>query len=308
MAYKDINIYKYLRFLVKRKLYFFIQRLEPIWRFINKEGVKEFYNIVFSSKELKIANCLKKEGFAVFDIYDLFEESAETIFTDLKKRVEILKNNPEILANKKGSKDFFTHLSGVPPLLDIESPEIKLAYSAPLLNIASLYFGFVPRLHNTGFILTHTIPEGAKPAHSQRWHRDPEDKKILKVFVYLSDVDEGAGPLHYVSESNHKGKWRRVFPQEPPAGSYPPEGAVEKKIPPKYIKRGVGKAGTIVFGDTSGLHKGGYATQKERLQLWIGYVSLASFSPPKFIYPENFEEKIKALGSIQRYALKKWPS
>ena len=169
-----------------------------------------------------------------------------------------------------------------------------------------MLFGFVPKLHNAGFILTRITPPGTEAAHSQRWHRDPEDKKILKMFVYLSDVDEGAGPLNYVSKSNHGGKWRKVFPQNPPAGSYPPQGAVDKIIPREDIKIGLGKSGTIVFGDTSGLHKGGYATEKERLQLWVGYVSFASFSKPKFIYPENFEEKIKTLNQISQYVLKKW--
>lgn len=306
MAYKDINIYKYLRFLIKRKLYFFIQRSGLVWNFLNREGVKEFSNVAISSKEQEIADRLKKDGIAICNLNDLFNENGPKILNDLQIKAEILKSNPDIYKNIKGSKDFFTHLSGIPPILNIEEPETKLAYSIPIVNIASEYFGFVPKLHNAGFILTHITPSGAESTHSQRWHRDPEDKKILKIFVYLSDVDEGAGPLHYVLGSNHKGKWRKTFPQSPPAGSYPPIGAVEKTIPLKDIKTALGKSGTVVFGDTSGLHKGGYATQKERLQCWIGYVSLASFSPPKFIYPENFEEKTKELNSTARYALKKW--
>lgn len=308
MAYKDINIYKYLRFLVKRKLYFAIQRSGPVWNFINREGVKEFSKISTSKKEQEIARKLKKDGFAVCDLSDLFGADASKILSDLQKKSEILKSGPNAYQNKKGSKDFFTHLSGVPPTINTEEPEFKIAYSAPILNIASNYFGFVPKLHNAGFILTHVTPEGTEPAHSQRWHRDPEDKKILKVFIYLSDNGEndGAGPLNYVAGSNHKGKWRKIFPQSPPAGSYPPIGAVEKIVPQSDIKTAFGKTGTIIFGDTSGLHKGGYAVKKERLQLWIGYVSTACFSAPKFIYQENFEEKIKNLNPAARFALKKW--
>jgi hypothetical protein len=29
----------------------------------------------------------------------------------------------------------------------------------------------------------------------RQWHRDTEDRRILKISVYLSDVEDGCGPL-----------------------------------------------------------------------------------------------------------------
>ncbi len=221
MALRDINPYKYARFLVKRKLYFFLQRQTPVWRFINRKGVREFSRVVGSPQELKVANELKKNGVALCNLNELFGEKSAEMLSSLRAKTELLKANTEVYQNKKGTKDFFTHLSGIPPALDIVSPEIQLALSAPMLNIASEYFGFVPKLHNAGFILTHVVPEGTEPTHSQRWHRDPEDKKILKVFVSLSDIDEGAGPLNYVMGIEPQRKMAEHFSARTSGGVVP---------------------------------------------------------------------------------------
>ena len=50
-------------------------------------------------------------------------------------------------------------------------------------------------------------------------------------------------------------------------------------IPPEAIKTFTGKAGTMIFCDTSGLHQGGYATGKERIMSTFGYYSHASLWP-----------------------------
>jgi hypothetical protein len=46
--------------------------------------------------------------------------------------------------------------------------------------------------------------------------------------------------------------------------NYPPEGAVESRFPPEQRRVCTGKAGTLVFCDTTGFHKGGHATGKGR--------------------------------------------
>ena len=54
------------------------------------------------------------------------------------------------------------------------------------------------------------VPTKGDAFSSQRWHRDlPEDHDIVKVFLYVRDVPEGAGPLSYVTGS-HTTAGRRV--------------------------------------------------------------------------------------------------
>jgi len=56
----------------------------------------------------------------------------------------------------------------------------------------------------------HTITTSGRGSASQLWHRDQDDLHyILKVFVYLSDVDDGAGPFMYAAGTHFKKKLLR---------------------------------------------------------------------------------------------------
>jgi hypothetical protein len=113
------------------------------------------------------------------------------------------------------------------------------------------------------------------PIASQNWHRDGEDRQVLKIFIYLNDVDEETGPFMYVKESIKGLKYGKLFPQRPPEGSYPNE-SVDKAVSPEDIKLCLGKAGTVIFCDTTGLHRGGYAFSKERTMFTASYQASSS--------------------------------
>jgi hypothetical protein len=125
--------------------------------------------------------------------------------------------------------------------------------------------------------LNITDPIGEDPPRdSMLWHRDPEDKRMCKMFIYLTDVDENSGPFIYVKQSTYGRKYGSYLPQRPPKGYYPVEGAVEKKVEGNDITVCTGKAGTVVFADTSGLHKGGYAKLNKRVMFTAGYCTRVS--------------------------------
>jgi hypothetical protein len=114
----------------------------------------------------------------------------------------------------------------------------------------------------------------AAPIQSQRWHRDPEEKRLMKFFVYLSDVDENAGPFTYVKGSAYKTKpYGKLFPQKLPMGIYPPDNSVEEMIDSSAIISATGVKGTVIFCDTAGLHRGGHARSKSRLLFTAFYPS-----------------------------------
>ena len=113
---------------------------------------------------------------------------------------------------------------------------------------------------------------------SQLWHRDPapEGRFILKVFTYLTDVDEGSGPLVYAAGTHLKGDLR-----EQPAFLYKDgqtprsdDEQMAQVVPPSSWVTGVGPKATIIFADTRGFHKGGLAREHERS------LHLAVFHPP----------------------------
>jgi hypothetical protein len=119
-------------------------------------------------------------------------------------------------------------------------------------------------------------PADADRKASQRWHRDFNDKHLLKAFLYLVDVDEGTGPFEYVPGSAPGGQYADEWPWRPLGENYPPDGELEKRIPDDGIRTFTAPKGTMVFCNTSGFHRGGFATERPRVLATVTYSSPAS--------------------------------
>jgi len=57
--------------------------------------------------------------------------------------------------------------------------------------------------------------------------------------------------------------------------------------PVSAIQKCFGKAGTVIFADTSGLHKGGYVLSAPRLMYTATYLTKAAVSPIHLAYTGN---------------------
>jgi len=176
-----------------------------------------------------------------------------------------------------GKKTFIFELLNRNPVFDPDSIYARFALQQPILQVANAYFGMLTRLRY--YNVWHTFATDSQPRESQLWHRDREDLLILKVFMYLSDVDDGAGPFTYATGTHPKGKQRQE------AESFM-EGNVKRTtddqmlnlIPKDRWRRGVGESGTIIFADTRGYHKGGLARTSDRLMYTCMFTSQASES------------------------------
>ncbi len=94
---------------------------------------------------------------------------------------------------------------------EVHSPDsalVKLALDPKLLEIIAGYLGLWPRLCAVKSLLN--FPTDGPAQASQMWHRDPEDLKLIKVFIYLMDVDEDRGPFSFIPKTHpfgaHSGK------------------------------------------------------------------------------------------------------
>ena len=56
------------------------------------------------------------------------------------------------------------------------------------------------------------VEQSELPVDSERWHRDHEDRKIVKLYLYLVDVEEQMGPFTYIRSSQPGGKRRKALP------------------------------------------------------------------------------------------------
>lgn len=177
-------------------------------------------------------------------------------------------------------------------VLDLNHPFLRWSLSNSLLAIVNGYLGMFSKFRE--FFLQVTIPTPRDIARfaSQRWHADPDDRRMVKVFLYLNDVDASAGPFTYIRGSQAGGKWRRLFPYAPKRKSRHPDPAfIHRMIPEEDIAVAIGKAGTIIFCDTSGIHRGGYATAEHRIMYTSVYTTRASFLPTRFRYPPDFRKE-----------------
>lgn len=303
-------------------LYYRTMTTWPIWYFLLNRKPRSFWAKHMprlDKKQEDIVCSLARDGIAITHISeflptdDLFSAIQDFVGQKLnetenqeKVRLQhesLMRSLAAAHGKKIRKRDFAVFLwsSMLNPNID-QNSLMCLSLHERLLGVIGHYLGLSPRLHLFNLIRTITMPEGSGEQLAQRWHRDPEDKKMIKVFLYCTDVlDRGAGPFIYVRGSHYGGKWRHLFPQRPPVGHYPQDGAVEKIIPQKDVTVCLGKAGTLIFCDTSGLHKGGYCTAKERVMYTVGYVSRAATIGISYKVPALSE--IQKLPALARYAL-----
>jgi len=263
----------YERFV--RPIIYRIREWWPLWfHILNREPRKLFaaHPISLDSLQSKIVATLKSDGIATISLNELFP--GQELLEILRAYESALPPVPEDLSWKK--KKFLEHRWAARPKFDESNPFVALTLNDRVINIVNGYMEMWTKLKYYDLALTKTVPPGTPPSFSQGWHRDPEEKRMCKVFIYLSDVDENSGPFTYVPGSVYGQEFGNLFPQKPPAGCYPPEEDVLRSIPSDRIKLMTAPAGTVIFCDTTGIHRGGYATKNERLMF------TAFFSSPRY--------------------------
>lgn len=187
------------------------------------------------------------------------------------------------------------------PLIDSSSPLFELATSSEVLDLVDSYLGLWSRL--IYFDMWHTVPLKTETRIlSQRWHRDPEDCKKIRIFLYYSEVDEQAGPMEYFAGSQMGGPYQDLFPwRDPLEMPYPPDGAIDKLIPPSKRIILSGHPGTLIFCDTAGLHRGGIAQGKPRVLATAAYVTQASLHCRRYSITRELRDSLT--GSAERIAV-----
>lgn len=280
--------------------YFALRYAWPVWWSVLNREARRLYVAhppTFTPLQERLVLSLQRTGLAETTLDELFND------TELLGRLQAYANSLRSQAKPRNRKTYMLELFETYPTFDLQNPFIRLSLERQILDVVNGYLSLCTRLHFLGCDVTETVPAGSPKVYSQRWHRDPEDRRMCKVFIYLNDVGSGSGPFHYVLGSQDGGRWRSLFPQRPSYGYYPPDGAVEQHIPVEDIKQCTGKAGAIVFCDTSGLHRGGYATESERLMFTAGYLTPASVWQIRYRPPTEEQKGLIAHDPVTRFAL-----
>jgi len=187
--------------------------------------------------------------------------------------------------------------------LTLDSPGLRLAASSRMLDIVNSYLRMWSKLSHADQWYSPPLGPGANRVGSMRWHRDYNDQHLVKVFIYLCDVDEDTGPLEYVPGSALHGPYAEAWPWNPLSELYPTQEELERRIPDSAVRTLVGPEATMIFCNTSGFHRGGHVTEKPR-KLWtFHYVSPAAL---RSLVTRNFEldpASVASLDEVERFAL-----
>lgn len=147
----------------------------------------------------------------------------------------------------------------------------ELIMDPTLINIARNYLGCEPIFDFPAMWWTTAYLKHASEEAAQLYHFDLDRIKWLKIFIYLTDVNEDNGPHRFIRGSHtpgHKPKdilkrgYARI-PDEDLAPHYKPEDFTV------YY----GEAGAIFAGDTKCWHKGTPLKKGHRLVFELEYTS-----------------------------------
>lgn len=229
----------------------------------------------------KILNDLRRDGFSLIhidkiqNIRNSFQKVKEfmeglTRKEEIVHRAELLKSGNPVRDRTKYFEFQNQQLLGEGISLD-NSPILQFYLQDLFLDIAEEYLETEEvRIRNC---LAFYHPENPfPPANSQNWHRDTEDTKILKAFLYCNDVSEDNGSLWYVKNSKHGSKNDHIWPNVGKAKHGYLDLESTMKIPYNDIMKLEGKSGTICFFDANGFHKGGSVRKGHRISTHCCYL------------------------------------
>ncbi|MFN6535880.1 MAG: phytanoyl-CoA dioxygenase [Nostoc sp. EkiNYC01] len=216
-----------------------------------------------------ILNALKKDGVYVTTLADL----------GLNSSSELLKAAYQQLSEMGNPNNGH---------LDEKLPQISTVTGLPefsnwgtekrLLNIIENYIGLPVAFH--GVHLRKDFPSKHQFG-TLLWHSDAEDRRIIKIFIYLNDVEQKTGPFEYIPRSLaplFSWKYIQLYYKLFKSGYMGiDDEQVKPVIPQSAWKSCPGPAGTVIIVDTkNALHHGTVRTE-ERSALFFCYTA----NPPE---------------------------
>jgi hypothetical protein len=139
---------------------------------------------------------------------------------------------------------------------------LKIANDPAVLEIVGAALGAKPTI--SVMSAWWSLPHGDAPGEqAQLWHRDVDDWRFLKLFVYLTDVDEDAGPHVYLPASHSRNTLMRIRRYE--------DSELETAFPDLKPHRFTGPAGTMFLENTFGFHRGYPPRTSPRLIFQVTY-------------------------------------
>jgi hypothetical protein len=258
--------------------------------------------------QVRIVRELDEQGYSVAAVQELLtSEEWDAVqgeahaFVDETERG--LAGEGDNLRRREG-KEFLVRKYDRGGKVGLDNPWLSACLSRRMVDIASVYLQLWSKLEYLDLWYSLPVGEGGERRASQIWHRDFDDRHLLKAFLYLSDVDASCGPFEYVPGSQPGGPYSEFHPWEPMAIGRVADAELAKAVPAEAVKTFTAPRGTMIFCNTSGLHRGGFVESRPRILATVTYcspASLHSLTERNYALPPGTDTS--ALDPVVRYAL-----
>ena len=237
---------------------------------------------VLDDVQRRVLDELEQRDYAILPFADLVPDEAV--------REAVAKDGAEFAAHTEGElaagtgaafderKDYLIRRYQPGSEVSPNSPWLASCLSNRMLGVANAYLQMWSKLEYVDFWYSVPVEADSGRIQSQRWHRDFDDRHLLKAFLYLVDVDEHTGPFEFVAGSARGRTAADFYPWYPGSPAYPPDREFDAAVDSADIKTFTGRAGTLILCNTSGFHRGGFASSKPRILATATYCSPASLA------------------------------
>lgn len=263
----------------------------------------------------RVADDLRANGIAVADFSEFFDaefyEQIKGAFADHLDAFNATK--PSRAKGKAVYLDTIHKSHTFVPDDPVSAYGASPAYAA----VAARYMGMVPRFVGSSFWHTRPAPDDER-IFSQQWHRDYNDRRLVKVFLYLTDVGPEHGPVEFVAGSHIGGPvggsfdrigsdGYRAYPNGATVadfvGSVPvvrlddvPTDRRSGEAAPWHrtvsVVQCVAPQGALIFADTFGLHCGGHVVSEHRDMIMLTYSTNFNVHKPHFAVTSAFADTL----------------
>jgi hypothetical protein len=185
-----------------------------------------------------------------------------------------------------------THLA--PDRLATAPEVLRWGASDRILDLMERYFEVPVAYHGVYLRRDMAVQQSAA---SNLWHLDMEDRRVIKIVVYLTDVQDGDGSFQYVPLEQSLELTRTLGPRY----RLGTDADMERLVPSDLWRTAEGPVGTVLISDTARLfHKGRRPQVRDRATLFYDYTSRDPQHPYycKSAMPRSYLEALTAdLGS-----------
>ena len=242
------------------------------------DGASDLFNI---NNELEKSRELIKNGYTELGLIDN---------TDVIDKI-IAKSNKLKVFNPFAEEKVKYNLNDIPvdarqamfsrnDLVQIDEV-LQIANDPSILRIVEGFLLTTPTISNIN--MWWSIPREGKAQNAQLFHRDVDDIKFCKLFIYLTDVGENDGPHTFVrgSTSSNKLTYIKRYSDDEIIESFGKQNIITFQRP-KY---------SCFLVNTYGFHKGTPPLDSNRLLLQVQYsinpIGIENYTPVKLKHNYN---------------------